>query len=185
MKETNLFYIFKLFYCLTHCWKDAFTILTGPIFDHRLNSSIANQLNRCHPSNWLTHSFLVDLIDVTLAFKDAKNFWCCYCCWCWCWRMCWQQFGRDFEAEAWLKFWSWILVTILKLWWDFEAEFTSWFWGWNLMLKFGRHSRMNVIKKHFLIELYPRVRFAFGNILLISWDQSVHCFSQFLAEKSL
>ena len=25
------------------------------------------------------------------------------------------KFGQDFEAEVWSRFWSWILVTILKL----------------------------------------------------------------------
>ena len=51
----------------------------------------------------LTHSCLVNLIDVTLACEDAnsKLVWGCYCWWCWCWGSCWQQFVTDLEADVW------------------------------------------------------------------------------------
>ena len=38
-------------------------------------------------------------------------------------------------TEVWARFWSWILVKILKLEFgqDFEAEFWRWFWSWILV----------------------------------------------------
>ena len=69
------------------------SVVIGPESDH------------CSPlslTNWLTHSCLVDLIDVTLACEDANSVLVevVLFCWCW-WEMCWWRLGADLEAEVW------------------------------------------------------------------------------------
>ena len=68
------------------------------------------------------------------------------------WGTSWRQFAQDFEAEVWKRFWTWILVTILKLEFGhdlknifgqyFEAGICSIFWSWILVksskLNFGQ-----------------------------------------------
>ena len=95
----------------------------------------------------LTRSCCCNLNDVTLSFwrYQIKISWCF---WCWCWGTCWGQFGRDFEAEAWIwnlnfsqdieagvwsRFWSQLFVKTLSLrcGQDFEGEVWSRFWSWG------------------------------------------------------
>ena len=84
------------------------------------------------------------------------------------------KFGQDFEAEVWSKFWSWLLVNILrqKFDWHSEGELLSRFWSWSsveiLRLEFGRDSKAEFCCCYlravtFVEELYPWVRFVFGN----------------------
>ena len=54
-------------------------------------------------THWLTHSCLVNLIDVTCGLWrcQLKTCWVCYCCWCWWWETFWRQFYAVLEAEVW------------------------------------------------------------------------------------
>ena len=101
-------------------------------------------------TNWLTHSFLVDLTEVTLAFEDANSklldvvsvadFDTKECVDERLVYISKLMFDRDFEPKCQEKilsvmfcqdfearFWSWIFVKILKLKFcrDFETEFRS------------------------------------------------------------
>ena len=86
-------------YSMSHIfWKLlVWRLIIGPESDHWLCLSL---------THWLTDSLtdcrLVNLIDVTLAWKCLlKTCWGCYCWWCWCWGSCWQQFVTDLGADVW------------------------------------------------------------------------------------
>jgi len=125
-------------------------LFIGPESDHLLPLSETHYLINV-VKTWLMWPWLVKL--------PFKTCWCCYCCWCW-WRgICWQHFGRDFDAEDCSRYRSWGVVNILKLMLmmvevmksklgrdsdarfgtNFEVLVQSRFWSWclvnNLMLK--------------------------------------------------
>ena len=137
--------------------------------------------------------------------KNYKIFvsycWCCYCCWSWCWETCYWQFGADLEAEGWSysyffsdfehkvwsRFQSWSSGEILKL--KFGQYFAADVWlrlqSWilvkilNLGLMLNRDSKIDVWSRfvwNLWYELNPRVRCAFGNVLIPSHDNQGESF---------
>ena len=81
-------------------------LFIGPESDHWLPLSETHLLINV-VKTWLMWPWLVKM--------PLKTCWCCYCYWCW-WRgICWQHFGRDFDAEDCSRYRSWGVVNILKL----------------------------------------------------------------------
>ena len=81
--------------------------------------------NACHSlTHSLTHSCLVNFIDVTCGFWrcQLKTCWGCYCSWCWWWETFWRQFYADLEAEFWVINLNYVLTLSIRSGEEFEVE---------------------------------------------------------------
>ena len=125
-------------------------IIIGPESDHWLCLSLTNRL-----TDWLTHSCLVNLIDVTLACKDVY------------WKLVEVVTIADEDRvrKSLLQIWKLrfghkafvqTLSTLVKIFW-------SWSSGEILKLKFGQHFAADVLKR---LQSWVLV-----NILKLVWSR--------------
>ena len=190
------------------CWKNLSVLLhlevgQGGHQDGRLGCRQFNNANH-PPTTWAQqlHPFLqkremgltnyptlliLDWCDPGLWRNLLKTCWCCYCCWCWIWGTCWQQFGRDFDAEDCSRYRGWGLVEILKLKhsWDFEVEVWSRFWNFGLVQviksRLGQDYEAR-FDRDFKVEVQSRFSsWSLVKILMLMfrWDFEVDAWSRF------